>query len=75
MILAYGRDPYFSGWPDTLQLNYANPILRMRLMGLGILLLGVPALAAPLLTEEGAALLLALVRMLPSNSASLCQLA
>jgi hypothetical protein len=24
-ILAYGRDPYFSGWPDTLQLNYANP--------------------------------------------------
>lgn len=25
LILAYGRDPYFSGWPDTLQLNYANP--------------------------------------------------
>jgi hypothetical protein len=25
MILAYGRDPYFDGWPDTLQLNYANP--------------------------------------------------
>jgi hypothetical protein len=24
-ILAYGRDPYFSGWPDTLQLNYGNP--------------------------------------------------
>jgi hypothetical protein len=24
-ILAYGRDPYFAGWPDTLQLNYANP--------------------------------------------------
>ena len=24
-ILAYGRDPYFPGWPDTLQLNYANP--------------------------------------------------
>jgi hypothetical protein len=24
LILAYGRDPYFSGWPDTLQLNYAN---------------------------------------------------
>lgn len=23
-ILAHGRDPYFSGWPDTLQLNYAN---------------------------------------------------
>lgn len=27
-ILAYGRDPYFSGWPDTLQLNYANPALQ-----------------------------------------------
>ncbi len=25
MIFAYGRDPYFDGWPDTLQLNYANP--------------------------------------------------
>ena len=24
-VLAYGRDPYFAGWPDTLQLNYANP--------------------------------------------------
>ncbi len=22
--LAYGRDPYFAGWPDTLQLNYGN---------------------------------------------------
>ena len=28
LILAYGRDPYFSGWPDTLQLDYANPRLR-----------------------------------------------
>jgi hypothetical protein len=24
-ILAHGRDPYFPGWTDTLQLNYANP--------------------------------------------------
>ncbi len=24
-FLAYGRDPYFSGWPDTLQLDYSNP--------------------------------------------------
>lgn len=24
-ILAHGRDPYFPGWPDTLQLNYGNP--------------------------------------------------
>jgi hypothetical protein len=23
-ILAYGRDPYFSGWPDTLQLDYST---------------------------------------------------
>jgi hypothetical protein len=27
-ILAYGRDPYFDGWSDTLQLNYANPALQ-----------------------------------------------
>jgi len=27
-ILAYGRDPYFPGWPDTLQLNYAEPKLQ-----------------------------------------------
>jgi hypothetical protein len=25
ILLAYGRDPYFPGWPDTLQLNYGNP--------------------------------------------------
>lgn len=24
LILAHGRDPYFPGWPDTLQLNYGN---------------------------------------------------
>ena len=24
-IMAYGRDPYFSGWPDTVQLDYSNP--------------------------------------------------
>jgi Alpha amylase, catalytic domain len=27
-VLAYGRDPYFAGWPDTLQLNYAEPFLQ-----------------------------------------------
>jgi glycosidase len=27
-ILAYGRDPNFPGWPDTLQLNYVNPELQ-----------------------------------------------
>ena len=25
LILAHGRDPYFPGWPDTLQLDYGNP--------------------------------------------------
>ena len=32
-IIAYGRDPYFSGWPDTVQLNYANPALQESMMG------------------------------------------
>ena len=25
LLLAHGRDPYFPGWTDTLQLNYGNP--------------------------------------------------
>ncbi len=25
LILAHGRDPYFPGWTDTLQLDYSNP--------------------------------------------------
>src|SRR5262245_61045105 len=25
LLLAHGRDPYFAGWPDTLQLDYGNP--------------------------------------------------
>jgi hypothetical protein len=28
VVLAYGRDPYFAGWPDTLQSNYASPQLQ-----------------------------------------------
>ncbi len=28
VILAHGRDPYFPGWPDSLQLNYGNPKLH-----------------------------------------------
>jgi glycosidase len=24
LVLAYGRDPYFPGWPDTVQLDYSN---------------------------------------------------
>ena len=33
LILAHGRDPYFPGWPDTLQLNYANPALQEAMIG------------------------------------------
>jgi hypothetical protein len=32
-VLAYGRDPYFAGWPDTLQLNYGNPRLQEAMLG------------------------------------------
>ena len=32
-ILAYGRDPFFPGWSDTLQLNYANPALQDAMLG------------------------------------------
>jgi len=28
LVLAYGRDPYCGGWPDTLQLNYGEPELQ-----------------------------------------------
>jgi glycosidase len=33
LIFAYGRDPYFDGWPDTLQLNYGNPALQEAMIG------------------------------------------
>ena len=33
VVLAYGRDPYFDGWPDTLQLNYGNPALQQAMIG------------------------------------------
>ena len=33
IVLAYGRDPYFDGWPDTLQLNYGNPELQRTMIG------------------------------------------
>ncbi len=32
-IFAYGRDPYFSGWPDSLQLNYSNLETQEALIG------------------------------------------
>jgi glycosidase len=33
LLLAHGRDPYFPGWPDTLQLNYGNPELQQAMIG------------------------------------------
>jgi hypothetical protein len=31
-VLAHGRDPYFPGWPDTLQVNYRHPGLRAAML-------------------------------------------
>jgi hypothetical protein len=28
LLLAHGRDPYFTAWPDTLQLNYGNAAMQ-----------------------------------------------
>jgi glycosidase len=33
IVLAHGRDPFFPGWPDTLQLNYGNPALQEAMAG------------------------------------------
>ncbi len=33
LVLAHGRDPYFPGWPDTLQLDYSNPGTREAMLG------------------------------------------
>lgn len=33
LLLAHGRDPYFPGWPDTLQLNYGNAAARGAMTG------------------------------------------
>ena len=33
LVLAYGRDPYFPGWMDTLQLNYGNPDVQEAMIG------------------------------------------
>jgi glycosidase len=32
-LLAYGRDPYFPGWPDALQLNYGKPATHEAMIG------------------------------------------
>jgi hypothetical protein len=33
LLLALGRDPYFPGWPDALQLNYGNPATQEAMIG------------------------------------------
>jgi len=33
LLLAHGRDPYFPGWPDTLQLDYGNPATQEAMIG------------------------------------------
>jgi Alpha amylase, catalytic domain len=33
LLLAHGRDPYFPGWPDTLQLNYGNHAMQEAMIG------------------------------------------
>ncbi len=33
LLLAHGRDPYFPGWPDTLQLNYGGPATQEAMIG------------------------------------------
>ena len=32
-VVAFGRDPYFAGWPDTLQLDYSNPATHEAMRG------------------------------------------
>lgn len=32
VVFAHGRDPYFPGWPDTLQLNYRHAAMRAALL-------------------------------------------
>ena len=33
LLLAHRRDPYFPGWPDTLQLDYSNPATQEAIIG------------------------------------------
>jgi glycosidase len=32
-VVAFGRDPYFAGWPDTLQLDYSCPATQEAMRG------------------------------------------
>ena len=39
-VFAYGRDPYFAGWPDTLQLNDANPATQQAMIAARVKIAG-----------------------------------
>jgi hypothetical protein len=32
-VLALGRDPYFAGWPDTVQIDYSKPATQQAMVG------------------------------------------
>ena len=55
-VVAHGRDPYFPGWADTLQLNYGNDLLqdamRRELRKIAAICDGVRCDMAMLLTPE-----------------------
>jgi len=55
-VFAHGRDPYFPGWIDTLQLNYSNDLLqeamRRELMKIAAICDGVRCDMAMLITPE-----------------------
>ncbi len=55
-IFAYGRDPYFDGWSDTLQLNYGNPDVQIamsnELLNIASLCEGVRCDMAMLIEED-----------------------
>jgi hypothetical protein len=56
IVVAHGRDPYFPGWPDTLQLNYAEPSLqeamRLELLNVAAICDGVRCDMAMLILPE-----------------------
>jgi hypothetical protein len=33
LVMAHGRDPFFDGWPDTLQLDYSSPATQEAMAG------------------------------------------
>jgi hypothetical protein len=75
LVLAYGRDPYFPGWPDTLQLDYRHAGLRSamteQLLRIGSLCDGVRCDMAMLLEPDVFASTWS-GRRLPSDGSETC---